>query len=90
MLENSNKIQESSAKMMSFLVNDLLDFAQINAGKFRKVIKQFDLREAIEEVVRIQADKAKLGKIKLNSVFKLQPDDPNEIVSLFNNNSLVK
>ena len=39
MIENSNKIQESSAQMMSFLVDDLLDFAQINAGKFRKVIK---------------------------------------------------
>jgi len=36
---------------MSFLVQDLLDFAQINAGKFRKNIKEFNIREAIEEVM---------------------------------------
>jgi signal transduction histidine kinase len=39
--------------MMGFLVDDLLDFAQLNAGKFRKVSKLFDLREAINEVVTI-------------------------------------
>ena len=44
--------------MMGFLVDDLLDFAQINAGKFRKVITSFDLKEAIQEVVSIQKDKA--------------------------------
>ena len=38
---------------MGFLVDDLLDFAQINAGKFRKVCTEFDLREAIEEIVSI-------------------------------------
>jgi len=38
---------------MSFLVDDLLDFAQLNAGKFRKVIKEFDLGEAIDEVISI-------------------------------------
>ena len=70
MIDHSNKIQESSASMMSFLVDDLLDFAQLNAGKFRKVIKSFDLREAIEEVIQIQADKASMGKIKLESAFK--------------------
>jgi len=32
---------------MAFLVDDLLDFAQLNAGKFRKTVKQFDLIEAI-------------------------------------------
>jgi signal transduction histidine kinase len=43
---------------MGFLVDDLLDFAQINAGKFRKVNTEFDLREAIEEIVSIQHEKA--------------------------------
>ena len=76
--------------MMSFLVDDLLDFAQMNTGKFRKVIKEFDLREAIEEVVQIQIDKAKMGNIKLDSVFKSQPDDKNEIISLFNKVSTSK
>ena len=33
---------------MSFLIQDLLDFAQIKAGKFRKNIEYFDIREAVE------------------------------------------
>ena len=53
MISTSNKILESSTSMMSFQVDDLLDFAQLNAGKFRKVIKLFDLKEAVEEVVEI-------------------------------------
>ena len=39
---------------MIYLVQDLLDFAQINSGKFRKNITSFDIREAIEEVMSIQ------------------------------------
>jgi hypothetical protein len=30
------------------MVLDLLDYAQIKAGKFRKNIKVFDIREAVE------------------------------------------
>ncbi len=40
--------------MMSFLVEDLLDFSQLNAGKFRKYTKKFNLKETIEEVMSIQ------------------------------------
>ena len=32
------KVQEASANLMSFMVQDLLDYAQIKAGKFRKNI----------------------------------------------------
>ena len=42
------RVQESSASLMSFLIQDLLDFAQIKAGKFRKNIEYFDIREAVE------------------------------------------
>jgi len=38
---------------MSFLVDDLLDFAQLDSGKFRKVISEFDLKDAVEEVISI-------------------------------------
>jgi len=51
MISTSNKIQESSSNMMAFLVDDLLDFAQLNAGKFRKVMKKFDFKEAVDEIV---------------------------------------
>ena len=55
---------------MSFLVDDLLDFAQLNNGKFRKVNKEFDLKEAIEEVINIQEEKAKMQGISLKARFK--------------------
>ena len=35
MLKDSNKIQVSSTSIMNFVVDDLLDYAQFNAGKFR-------------------------------------------------------
>ena len=38
MLKDSNKIQVSSTSIMNFVVDDLLDYAQFNAGKFRKSI----------------------------------------------------
>ncbi len=36
---------------MTFLVQDLHDFAQIKAGKFRKTIAPFNIREAVEKVI---------------------------------------
>ena len=84
MIQTSNNIQESSSNMMSFLVDDLLDFAQLNAGKFRKVVKKFDLKDAINEVVSIQKEKAKMAGIKLNYVYTPQPIEEDKITSLFN------
>jgi signal transduction histidine kinase len=55
--------------MMSFMVDDLLDFAQINAGKFRKVIKQFDCKEAIRDCVNIQKEQAKMQGITITSKY---------------------
>jgi len=52
-LTEGMKVQESSANMMKFLVQDLLDFAQIKSGKFRKNISNFNIRESIEEVMCI-------------------------------------
>ena len=36
---------------MKFLIQDLLDYSQIKAGKFRKNIKQFNIREALEDIM---------------------------------------
>ena len=41
---------------MSFLIQDLLDFAQIKNGKFRKNVAEFNLIDAIEEVIAIQIE----------------------------------
>lgn len=48
---------------MAFLVDDLLDFSQLNAGKFRRTVKKFDLKDAIDEIVSIQKEKASMSGI---------------------------
>lgn len=49
----SIKVQSSSTKILNFLVNDMLDFAQMNSGKFRKNIYNFNLKDAMDEIVSI-------------------------------------
>lgn len=82
MIDNSNKIQESSSNIMAFLVDDLLDFAQLNAGKFRRTVKKFDLKEAIDEIVSIQKEKASMSGIQLSSEYIQQKND-GKIATLF-------
>lgn len=57
-LQSGLHVQESSANMMSFMVQDLLDYSQIKADKFRKVLKTFNIRQSIEKVMCIQRQKA--------------------------------
>lgn len=57
-LNNGLKVQDSSANIMSFMVQDLLDYAQIKANKFRKVLNTFNIRESVERVMCIQRQKA--------------------------------
>ena len=52
-LEMGLEIQESSSELMSSLVKDLLDYAQIKAGKFRQNITTFNIRKSIEKVMSI-------------------------------------
>ncbi len=44
---NGTEMMESSTALMTFLVQDLLDYAQIQANKFRHNFKKFDMREAV-------------------------------------------
>jgi signal transduction histidine kinase len=52
------RVQESSAQFLHYMVQDLLDYAQIKSGKFRKNIDQFNIIEAVEDVMLIQQRKA--------------------------------
>jgi signal transduction histidine kinase len=52
-LRSGWKIQQSSAKVLTFIVQDLLDYAQIKSGKFRKNILEFNVISAVEEVMMI-------------------------------------
>jgi signal transduction histidine kinase len=52
------------------MVQDLLDYAQIKQGKFRKTSILFNIKDAVEEVMSIQKIKALDNKIKLHSSFE--------------------
>jgi len=52
-LNSGWKIQYSSANILAFIVQDLLDYAQIKQGKFRKNIQEFNVISAVEDVMLI-------------------------------------
>lgn len=54
----STNIQFTAVKLLNFIINDMLDYAQLNAGKFRKQLVRFDLVESISEVLDIMKFKA--------------------------------
>ena len=62
-------MQESSANIMSFMVQDLLDYAQIKANKFRKNLKSFNIRESVDKVMCIQRQKAQEQTIDFYAEF---------------------
>ena len=43
---------------MNFIIQDLLDFAQIKGDKFRKNYLVFNIKDAVEKVMSIQRQKA--------------------------------
>lgn len=43
----------SSEKILSFLVNDILDYAQISSGKFRKLFQQFNIKDCVLDIIKI-------------------------------------
>ena len=46
-------IIQNSAKILLFLVNDLLDFFQMRHGKFRLVPQLIDFRKMIDELIEV-------------------------------------
>ena len=52
-LQEGLKVDESSNNLMSFMVQDLLDYAQIQGGKFRKNMRIFNIKESVEKVMCI-------------------------------------
>jgi signal transduction histidine kinase len=55
---------------MENLIQDLLDFAQIKAGKFRMNLTYFDLKNTIKEVLEILQQKADAKSISLEYNFE--------------------
>jgi signal transduction histidine kinase len=57
--------QQSSTDLMKHLVQDLLDYAQIKAGKFRRNLKKFNIKTAVDEIIQIQIKQAESKGIEL-------------------------
>ena len=68
-LEDGLFVQESSSNLMIFIIQDLLDYAQLKAGKFRKNLSQFDVRDAVEQIMQIQMKKALDQKINFHVLY---------------------
>ena len=68
-LKSGLKVQQSSANIMSFIVQDLLDYAQIKSGKFRKNISTFNIKQSIEKIMCIQRKSAEQKGIKFEAVY---------------------
>ena len=49
----STKTQENSTIIMRFMVQDLLDWAQIRSNKFRKNIKHFNIMKSVEAIIDV-------------------------------------
>ena len=68
---------------MSFMVSDLLDYAQIKAGKFRKNIKLFNIRDAVCSVVSILEQKANELKLEIHVNFENISEKQQPEIGLF-------
>lgn len=66
----TNDVRMKSTKILNYLVNDILDFAQMRSGKFRKQNQCCDLAETIHEIFNIQEYKAEQMGINMTSEFE--------------------
>ena len=69
-LNTSLDIQQSSSQLIKFLVQDLLDYAQIKSSGFRKNYREFNIVESIQKVMDIQKMKAESIGIKLSAEYQ--------------------
>ena len=63
----------SSEKILNFLINDILDFAQIRQNKFRKDTQTFNIKEAVKEIILVQGHKAEFNGINVRMNFENFP-----------------
>lgn len=68
-IKEALKIQHDSSQLLIFMVKNMLDYAQIKAGKFRKDITVFDIRTCVDMVMSFQSIQAKEKNIYLNAQY---------------------
>jgi len=81
-LEHGTTTQESASDLMKFIVQDLLDYAQIKDGKFRKSIQAFNIRDSVQRVISIQKQKADVLGLSLKATFENMADDNHDLGEL--------
>jgi len=74
--------------MMTYMVQDLLDYAQIKAGKFRSNVTKFNIREAVAKVMTIQKLKAVEHELNFFASFDNICETPEEAEQLMASSSL--
>jgi len=65
----SVNIMSSSSQLLLLNVEDILGFAQLKAGKFVKILKRFNIKRAIEDIVNIQMYQAESKNISIHTKF---------------------
>jgi signal transduction histidine kinase/DNA-binding response OmpR family regulator len=70
---------ESSSDSLMTIINDILDYSKIEAGRIDLESTPFDLRQCIEEALDLFS--AKAAQIPLELAYSLAPDVPGWIVS---------
>ena len=75
-MTKSNDVIKSGSQMLLFNVEDILGIAQMRVNKFIKDCQEFDVIKAVQEVISIQAEKAKQIGVNLACSIKVknEPD----------------
>ena len=68
----------NSAEILLAVINDILDFSKIESGRMTLEFDDFDLRNCIEEVLDIFANKA--SEKQLDLLYQIDSDVPDQIV----------
>ena len=71
--EYARTVQQSAEALLS-IVDDILDFSKIEAGKLKLESIDFNLRQTVENVVALLAERAKSKGIKL--IWSVDPEMP--------------
>lgn len=82
--EKSSNVQLTAVKLLSFLVNDMLDYAQLSAGQFRKFVKKFNLVDSVKEIVNMMKFKVDELGIELTTNFDNFEYDSEQIIQSSN------
>ena len=61
---------ENSSMLLDHLVHNMLDYAQLKAGKFRKRYDTFNIKDCVQMVMAIQKVQAQYKNIDLTAEYK--------------------